>query len=83
MSERPRGLVAQTRELANVRCDLGTDRLRRLPRLTPLHGIVAVAEDSLDLRVPYLQTAHGPAVTREAQVDRALELHDPSAKVVG
>ena len=82
MAEGARGLVPEARELADVVGDLGANRLRRLPRLAALARIVASAEDPLDLGVLDLDAADTPAVAREAQVDRGLELDDPRAQIV-
>ena len=73
-------LVAQAGELAHVVGDLGADRLRRLPRLAALGGVVALAEDALDLGVVDLDAADDAAMTREARLDGGFELDDPRAQ---
>ena len=83
MAERACSLVPEPRELADVRGYLRADRLRRLPGLQALGGVVAPAEDALDLGVSDLDAAHDPAMAREAQIDRGLELHNARAQVVG
>ncbi len=82
MTEGACGLVPKSRQLAHVVGDLGANRLRSLPRLATRVRIVASAEDPLDLGVLDLDSADTPAVAREAQVDRRLELDDPRAQIV-
>ena len=72
--------VAQAGELAHVVGDLGADRLRRLPRLAALGGVVALAEDALDLGVVDLDAADDAAMTREARLDGGFELDDLRAQ---
>ena len=78
--EPARRLVPEPRELTDVGGDLGADRLRRLPCVTALGGVVALAKDPLDLGVSDLDPAHDAAVARETQVDRRLELDDSRAE---
>ena len=70
VAERARRLVAEARELADVVRDLGADRLRRLPRLTPLARVVALAQDPLDLVVVDLAARDHAAVSGETSLDR-------------
>ena len=79
-AERPRGLVAQPRELAHVVGDHGADRLRRLPGLPPLVLVVARPEDLLDLVVVDGLAAHDAAMLGEPRLDGRLELDDPVAE---
>ena len=83
MTERTRSLVAQAGKRADVVGDLGTYRLGGLPGLASLRGIVALAEDPLDLGISDLDAADEPAVAREAKVDRRFELDDPRPQLVG
>ena len=77
VAERPSRLVAEPRELPHVVRHRGAHGLRRLPRLTPLCDVVALAQDSLDLVVVDRPAGDLAAVLREAGLDRRLELDDP------
>ena len=83
LPEAARRLVPESRELADVVRDSGADRLRGLPRLAPLAGVVALAEEPLDLVVVDLLPADDRSVAREARLDRGLELDDAGAEGVG
>ena len=80
MAERPGGLVAESGELADVVRDRGAHRLRRLPRLAALGGVVALTKDALDRVVVHLLAADDTAVPRESRLDRGLELDDAGAQ---
>ena len=73
VAERVRGCVAQARQLADVVCHRGPDRLGRLPRRPALIEIVALPQDQPDLVVVDGAASDLTAVLREQRVDRGLE----------
>ena len=83
VAERPRGLVAEARELAHVVRDGGADRLRGLPGVPALGDVLARSQDLLDAVVVDGLAADDAAVLREPRLDRGLELDDAVPKRLG
>ena len=80
-AERPRGLVAQPDEVAQIGRDLGADRLRRFPRAAPVRRVGGSAQDVEDRVVVDRLAVDRAAMAREARLDVGLQLDDLAAQI--